>query len=819
MIDHNQNLAYPNQYSNACFHCGLPVPENQILKVTINGHDQLMCCAGCQAVASTIVENGLTDYYQYRNPDVIKKPQDIVPEIIKKNTIYDRANIRSKYIKQTRDGSDEITLMLEGLTCVACAWLIEKQLLKQVGIISIEVNYTSMIAQLKWNQSQIPLSQILTLIRQLGYIATPYEPRIQYKQQLLQRSQQLRRIGITAVLAMQIMIISVALYFGHYTGMDENWKVFFHKLGLLFTLPIIFYSANTFFKASWYQLRSFQAGMDVPVCLGLSLAFISSIWTLITGNGDVYYDSIAMFVFLLLIARYFMHSSILTASHSVERLAANTPLWASRLTQHSVSAIGESVTAEELLPGDWVRVLANDVIPADGIVVSGNSSINQSMISGESKPVQVSSNDQVLAGSVNNNSPLIIKVTASGKNTVYSAIEKMTKQGLAQQISNLPLIDLIARWFVCAILIIAISVAVYWWYTAPEHWLATTVAVLVVSCPCALSLSVPCAYAATTSNLIDNGLMLTNTAAIERLSSISHVIFDKTGTLTSDTLKVSAIQSYGKASTREALRLAASMEINTDHPLAKAICAENKQPLYESENWTYETAQGISARINATDYFIGSAKYIQQKTGLLDEIDNPDSIVLMANQNELLARFEFKQDLRDGVYELIEYFKSNNKSITMLTGDTAGPANSLANEVGIEDVYSECKPEDKLRIVKTMQAEQNACVLMIGDGINDSPVLAAANVSIAVAGASPLAITGADVVMAQPGLGSIISLLKHAKMTAKIIRQNISWAVGYNLVAIPFAASGLVTPLLAAIGMSLSSIIVVLNAQRLRKNK
>ena len=816
MIDHNQNLAKVNQYSSACFHCGLSVPENSNFSVNILGEQQPMCCPGCQAVAQAIVENGLIDYYKYRDPKVAKKPLDLVPDAIKKDNIYDRASIRNRYVKSSTDDGDQVTLMLEGLTCVACAWLIEKQLQKQPGIVSIEVNYTSMIAKLTWHQNQIPLSKILTLIRQLGYIATPYEPRIQYKQQLDQRSQQIRRIGITGILAMQVMIISVALYFGDYTGMDESWKQFFQKLGLLFTLPIIFYSASNFFRASIYQLRSLQPGMDVPVCLGLSLAFMASIWTLISGSGDVYYDSIAMFVFLLLVARYFMHSSILAASHSIERLAANTPLMASRLSEHSISAMAESVTAEELCPGDWVRVLAGNVIPADGIIESGSSSINLAMMSGESKPIQVTNNDKVLAGSVNVSKPLIIKVTASGQNTVYSAIEKMTKQGLAQRSSDLPLIDLIARWFVSAILLVAFAVAVYWWNRAPDQWLPITVAVLVVSCPCALSLSVPSAYAATTSKLIESGLMLTHSQAIERLNHITHVIFDKTGTLTSDTLGVGDVKTFTGLSRQEVLKIAASLEINSQHPLAKAIVQENKKTLFMVQDWSDETTQGISATINSKRYYIGSAKFIHIKTGLKLDGINFDSGALLADGNSIIASFEFKQNLREGVYELIDYFKSKNKPVIMLTGDRPAPADDLANQLGIDKVYSECMPQDKLDIVEAMQNKQNASILMIGDGINDSPVLAVADVSIAVAGASPLAVSGADIVMAQPDLKSVMTLDRYAIKTSKIIRQNITWAVGYNLLAIPFAASGLITPLLAAIGMSLSSIIVVLNAQRLR---
>lgn len=815
-MSHHTNKATAPAQMDTCFHCGFTVPGNMGLWVKINGDSQPACCAGCQAVAQTIVDNGLSDYYRYRDPKAAIKPQDLRPESIKKNSIYDRENIRTRYVKQSSDGTDEITLMLEGLTCVACAWLIEKQLGKLPGVLSIEINYTSMIAQLNWDQNQIPLSKILTLIREIGYIATPYEPRIQYKQQLLQRSQQIRRIGITAALAMQVMIISVALYFGHYTGMEETWKEFFHKLGLLFTLPIIFYSAQGFFKASFHQLRSLQPGMDVPVCLGLSLAFIASLWTLISGSGDVYFDSIAMFVFLLLVARYFMHSSILAASHSIERLAANTPLWASRLTGHSVSALSETVTAEELSPGDWVRVLAGNVIPADGIVQNGSSTINQAMISGESRPIVVGKDDKVLAGSVNNDSPLVIKVTASGQNTVYSAIEKMTKHGLAQQASDLPLIDLIARWFVTVILLVAGAVAVYWWYISPDRWLSTTVAVLVVSCPCALSLSVPSAYAAATSKLIENGFMLTDARAVERLTKVTHVIFDKTGTLTSDTLRLESVTTFDELNSWEAVRLAASLEINSDHPLAKALLSANKMPLFKTENWRYKTAQGICATVNGCDYFIGSAKFIEKRTGLNMNSERLDYDVLLAAQDCVIAGFKFRQNLRVGVYRLIDYFKAHDKPVMMLTGDRPGPANGLAGELAINNVYSECTPENKLKIVKQLQEQQHANILMIGDGINDSPVLAAADVSIAVAGASPLAVSGADIVMAQPGLESIINLDRISKLTSKIIRQNITWAVGYNLLAIPFAASGYITPLFAAAGMSLSSIIVVLNAQRVR---
>ncbi len=816
MINHMKNVSSQATVQQACFHCGLPVIEVEKYEVVINGEPQQMCCAGCQAVAQTILDNHLEDFYHYRDSDRAQRPSEIIPSALIKDDVYDRPNVRPRYVRAISKQLDEITLMLDGLTCAACAWLIEKQLGKQPGIESVEVNYSSMLAKVKWQHELIELSQILKCIRDIGYLATPYEPRIQYKQLLSQQTQQIKRIGITAALGMQVMIISVALYFGHFYGMDDDWKLLFQRLGLLLILPIFFYSAQPFFKASITQLRNFQPGMDVPVCLGLSLAFIASVWTIISGQGEVYFDSITMFVFLLLVARYFMHNSLLTASHSIERLAANTPLSAPRLIEHSISSMAESVTAEELKPGDWIRVLAGHVIPADGIVINGNSTVNQAVISGESKPIKVSENSEVIAGSVNNNSPLIIKVTASGENTVFSAIERLAKQSLATQSADLPLIDYIARWFVVVVLLIATTVAVYWWNTNPQLWLTVTIAVLVISCPCALSLSVPTAHASTNSKLIAQGLLATTTEAVEKLAKVDHILLDKTGTLTHDNLHLQWVKTTTDLTEAEVLRLAASMEVNSDHVLAKSILDKNQQALYQLSDWQYFPGFGVSATINSNQYFLGSAELISKNTGIDPDQNESDTVIFLADSNELLAEFYFSHSLREGVIDLIDYLKQLGLPTLMLTGDSHGPAKELARQLGIEKFYSDCKPQDKLNIVKDLQ-QQSTKVLMIGDGINDSPVLAAADVSIAVAGATPSAVSGADIVMVNPSLAVLRDLHQTAIKTTKIIRQNISWAIGYNLLAIPFAASGFINPLFAAIGMSISSIIVVLNAQRLRR--
>ena len=816
MNNHIKNIDKKLSQTETCFHCGLPVIEHGKFELIINGQTEQMCCAGCQAVAQTIFENGLEDFYNHRDFSRSQRPTELIPAALTKEEIYNRSSVRPRYVRSVSKQIDEITLMLDGLTCAACAWLIEKQVSKLPGIEGVEVNYSSLLAKVKWQHNQIELSQILKSIREIGYLATPYEPRIQYQQLLQQQTQQLKRIGVTAALGMQIMIISVALYFGHFSGIEDTWKILFQRLGLLLTLPIMFYSAVPFFKASATQIKHLQPGMDVPVCLGLTLAFLASVWTIVSGRGEVYFDSITMFVFLLLVARYFMHNSLLNASHSIERLATNTPLSAARLTENSVSSMAESVSAEELKPDDWIRVLAGHVIPADGVVIHGNSTVNQAVISGESTPIKVTENSKVIAASVNNDGPLIIKVTASGEHTVFSAIEKLAKQSLSTQSIDIPLIDFIARWFVVTVLTLASIVAVYWWNTHPEQWLTVTIAVLVITCPCALSLSVPTAYACANSNMMSKGLLLTRTNAIEQLTKIDHLVLDKTGTLTNDKLSVDTINIHGNITEIKALKLAASMEINSDHVLARAILEQNNQPLYTVQKWTNHTGLGVSAVIDKTQYYLGSAEFISQFV-CIDKInDHSNSIVVLADSKRLLATFLFSHSLRSGVSDLVDYAKQQELSILMLTGDSEGPARELAEQLDIGKVYFDCKPEDKLKIVEELQ-QQSAKVLMIGDGINDSPVLAKADVSIAVAGATPLAVSGADIVMVNPSLAAISDLHLFANQTSRIIRQNISWAIGYNLLAIPFAASGFINPLFAAIGMSLSSIIVVLNAQRLRR--
>jgi Cu2+-exporting ATPase len=810
-----------------CFHCGLPNPAGTNYQLTIScitdKTPKQFCCPGCVAVAKVIIDAGLQNYYAYRDADkkIGTSPEDLIPEALRNTAIYDNSSIRQQYVRNLGDDLDEITLMLDGLTCAACVWLIDHHLLKQDGIVDIDTNLSNLTTVIRWNPALITVSEILTQIHSIGYGASPYEPRVQYQKLLSQRKQQLKRLGITAALGMQIMVISVGLYFAAFSGIDPQWQELLHKAGLLFCLPIMLYSARPFFSASMQQLKTHRLGMDTPVTLGLSLAFLASIWAVISNRGEVYFDSIAMFVLFLLLARYTVHNSRLLAAQSIERLAQHIPLTAMRMQQKSHHAEHEIISAKELVPKDWVRVLPGHTLPADGIIRAGNSKLNQAVISGESKPIAIMAGDSVIAGSINIEQPLVIEVTASNEQTVLSGIEALAQQSMMNKNEPSILLHYIARWFAIGVLSLASLVAIYWWIYDPTLWLDITISVLVVSCPCALSLASPTALAIANNRLISKGLLLANSAAIEQLPKVTHVIFDKTGTLTQSNLTVSNSRLITKTNVPESsddlLQIAASLTVNSEHPLASAITAHNQRALLTTTDWHNTVGAGLSGVIDGKNYFLGSADFIRKKLGTDIAIKLPDTAhTILATKQAVLVIFEFENTLRTGVQETIDYFLSQQKQVIMLTGDAELPARHLAKQLGIDMVYANCKPEKKLEIVSQLQVKKDNSLLMVGDGINDSPVLAHCDVSVAVEGAAPLAVSGADIVMVGADLAEITELHKLSIKTQRIIKQNLSWALGYNLLAIPFAASGYIQPLFAAIGMSLSSLVVLLNARRLK---
>jgi len=805
---------------SGCFHCGLPVPEGTLYKVSIQGAERAMCCPGCQAVAEAIVDGGMEDYYQYRT-EPAEQGRELVPEFLQQSLAYDLDAVQDSFVRHhDSDEGDlrEADLILEGITCAACIWLNERHIAALAGVKSVAVNYSTHRARIEWNNDQIRLSNILEAITRIGYLAHPYDPGRQ--QQLLEdeRKQQLRRLGLAGVLGMQVMMIAVALYLGDYFGMEERFEKFFYWISLGLTLPVMLYSAQPFFRTAIRDIKHGQAGMDVPVSIGISVAFAGSIWSTFNGHGEVYYDSVVMFVFFLLTGRYFELVARKKSSESADALVHGVPAVATRVDSNGDESL---VTVAELALGDIVRVKPGDTFPADGVVIEGRSSVDESLLTGESMPVPVTIDGQVVGGSINVESPLLVKLERIGQDTVLSGVLRLLERAQTEKPTITQLADKTAAWFVLAVLILASSVAAYWWDEGITTWLPVTIAVLVVTCPCALSLATPTAVTAATSRLTSQGLLTTRGHALETLAKANHFIFDKTGTLTEGKLELMAVETISTASENDCRQWAAALEASSEHPVARALCNAAQNVASAASHIVNTPGAGLSGDIDGKTFFIGTPTYIADKTGhivpekqlrLLRE--DGHTVVVLADENECHALFALGDRLREDAVALITQLKSSGHEVILLSGDHTDAVKRVAEQVGIEHWQAECLPTDKLEFVKQRQA-QGAIVAMVGDGINDAPVLAAAQVSIAMASGTQLAAASADMLLLSSELTAISVGKNTAQRMLSIIRQNLSWAVTYNMLALPAAALGYVAPWMAAIGMSASSLIVVGNALRL----
>ncbi len=821
--------------SQSCFHCGLPVPEQLDITVDYQGQSKAMCCYGCQAVAQAIIDSGMDDFYKYRtsNPE---KPNEIIPEFLQQLKAYDTVNIQNKFVHEVYDPNTrnadstnllEASLILEGITCAACVWLNEKHLNALHGVISADINYSNHRARVRWDNSKIQLSEILESISRIGYLAHPYDPEQHQRILEKERKQQIKRLGLSGLLGMQIMIFAVAMYTGDWWGMEQGFKQSFRWISLALTIPILIYASSTFFKSAWRDLSNKRVGMDVPVSLGIAIAFSASLFHTVTGSGEVYFDSVAMFTFFLLSARYFEIGARKQTSEATEALLNLKPAIATRLIDYHCEDNAdtdlenqENVAVSELNTGDYLLVRPGEVIPADSIISSGSSGINESLITGESLPVFKKEKDKVIGGSTNTENPIIIRVTRLGEESVLSSIQRLIDDAQNTKPEIARLADKIASWFVSVLLTIAAMVAYYWYSVDPEQWLAITIATLVVSCPCALSLATPTAITAASGQLAKIGLLPKRAHALETLAHASDFVFDKTGTLTEGKIQLEKTIVNDESLDKDfVLSVAASLEAQSEHPIGKAILDKNRQPLLAVEHLRHSTGFGIRGIINNTEWFIGNKSFIHKHSNISEQnASSHNSKIYLATQQQLVATFILSDSIRSEAEALIEKLKQHNKQTHLMSGDNEQSACSISQQLGIQHCRANLKPEDKLEQVKALQ-QQGAIVVMTGDGVNDAPVLAGADLSIAMGKGTQLAAASADMILISNNVEHIYHGYLIAIKTLRIIKQNLSWALLYNITAIPAAAMGYVDPWLAAIGMSTSSLVVVLNALRLNRIK
>jgi Cu2+-exporting ATPase len=796
-----------------CYHCGLPVPPGSDYRVEIEGEARAMCCHGCQAVAQAIVDSGLTSFYKHRETRS-RRPEDLVPEALRRMELYDQPALQQSFVQQDDEHTRTASLILEGITCAACVWLNERHVNALPGVLDFSVNYSTHRARLKWDDRKIHLSDVLKSITEIGYVAHPFDPGRQEAVHKKEKAAALRRLAVAGLGAMQVMMLAVAMYAGDYYGMDEQIKTFMRWVSMLLTLPVVVYSGASFFRTAWHDLRRRQLSMDVPVSLAIGGAFVASVWSTVFHGPEVYFDSVCMFAFFLLTSRYLEMGARHRAGEAAEALVKLLPATATRL-----DATGQQLVAvSELRPGDRVLVRPGETIPADGVVREGRSSVDESLLTGESLPRPRGIGDELVGGSVNVESPLELTVEKVGQDTLVSAIVRLLDRAQAEKPRLARLADHVAGWFVGALLLIAAAVAIGWSVYAPEHAFAVTLSVLVVTCPCALSLATPTAVTAASGALTRLGLLNTRGHALETLAQVDHILFDKTGTLTRGMLQLTSTEVLDPSRIDEGrcLQLAAALESGSEHPVGKAISAHIAD-VPQVTDLVALPGHGMEGIVDGRLYRVGNPAYV----AALADVDVPvgdasaATQVLLGDEQGVLARFALNDELRSDAREAIEALQQLGLTVEILSGDSAGAVTRVAGELNIVQARHSLRPDDKLARVRELQAEGHT-VAMVGDGVNDAPVLAGANVSIAMGQGAQLAHASADMVVLSERLATLPAGVRKSRDTRRIIKQNLGWALLYNSSALPLAAAGMVAPWMAAIGMSASSLVVVFNALRLK---
>jgi Cu2+-exporting ATPase len=803
-----------------CYHCGLPLEQGgQRWQVSIAGQPRSMCCPGCAAVAQTIVDLGQQDYYLNRSAfaERAEGAQLVPPEL----ALYDNAD--------PRFASDadccEATLAVEGIRCAACVWLVEQRLARLPGVQSATLNVATERLQVRWERAACTPGDILAALRKIGYNAYPYDV-ARHGEQLRRSARTLgRQLFVAGLSMMQVMMYVAPAYLSNDDGtLDASMASLMRWASLLLTVPAIVYSALPFFTGAWTSLKARSLGMDVPVALGILAAFGASVVATMRGSGEVYFDSVTMFIFLLLASRYYELRARRQAAAALERLQHALPASAHHLPDYPASRASVLVAAGALAQGDVMLVKPGEAVAADCVIVDGASSFDLSLLTGESAPQPRAAGDAVQGGAINARSAVLARVTRPAAESTLADLVRLVERAGQQKPMLAQWADQLAAWFVGALLLFALACLGYWLlHDAARAW-PIAIAVLVVSCPCALSLATPCALAAAGDSLLRRGVLAVGPHTLETLRRSTHVIFDKTGTLTEGRPALQHVRALASVPAQACLRIAAALEQGSAHPLARAII-DAAGASARAERMEEVPGMGLEGWVDGRPYRLGNAAFVSDFAPMdgdttaahaSDAAGCASTVLYLATPGQLLARLLLEDALRPDAQATVDYFRRAGKQLVVLSGDDDALTKRVAATLGIADASGACLPADKLARVQQLQAG-GAVVAMIGDGINDAAVLSAADVSFAMGAGAALAQAHADAVLLSGRLGAVADAARVAARTMAVIRQNLAWAMLYNLIAIPAAALGWLNPWLSGAGMALSSAVVVANALRLRR--
>lgn len=805
------------ELSDLCFHCGLPVDDTDAFTADLGGEPRHFCCHGCQSVAETIYASGLQGFYNKTSRDEAMAPP---PEVAAELGAYDLDEVQADYVDALTP-QRSIQLLVEGIHCAACVWLIENALRKQRGVLDAEVNLTAKRLKLKWDNETITLSQLLQILADIGYAAVPFDPETAEGALVKRHRGLLYRMAFAGFAMMNMMWISIALYSGADQGDFRQW---FHWIGFIIATPTLLYSGYPFIRNALTGLRRRYLTMDLPIAIGASSTYLYSCYVTFSGSvtGQVYFDTVVNFLFVILVGRYLEAISRRQAMSATQRMLELQPKLANLVEGHNTRV----VPIRSVMVGDILLVKPGDSVPVDGRIIDGDSAVDESMLTGESLPVAKQAGDSVVAGSINGEGAFRVKAEQVLRQTALARIVAIMDEAQASKAPIQGLADRIVPWFVLITLTLAAITFIYWQQFDFETALLAATSVLVVTCPCAFGLATPMSVAVATGVGANRGVLVKQGIALETLSRVNHFVFDKTGTLTEGKLRVTLVETYGDKSEQALLQLAASVEQHSEHGVASAICqAARERDIKPIANSNFKSApgRGVTAEVAGQTIHVGTRAWLEtmairladkQQEMLSEQEQQGVSCVLLAVNGQVEGMLGLVDTLRDEAVDTVQTLLAAGMKVSVLSGDRRAVVDAVTAPLGRVSRQAEVLPKDKSDVIRRLQTEGD-CVAMVGDGVNDAPALIQADVGIAIASGTDVSVESADVVLSQQSLQKVADARALAARSLRTIRQNIVLSISYNVIMVPLAMMALVSPLVAAITMPLSSLLVIGNAARI----
>lgn len=786
-----------------CTHCHLEFDDS----VMIKEGDKYFCCSGCQGVYHLLSDEGLESFYDKAGSTTLSPPTHQLDD----SSIFDSESFKDKYIKIDDDGFNQVSLIIEGIHCSACVWLNEKALHKMDGVIEADINFTNNKATITWADNVVKLSQIIEMIRSIGYNAFAYDSSSQEDHANKERKSYYLKMAVAIFASMNIMWIAVAQYAGYFTGITQEVKTILNIAEGILATPVLFYSGWVFFRGAYYGLKTKTVNMDLLVATGASLTYIYSIYITVAQEGEAYFDSVSMIITFVLIGKFLEILSKKNVADALDIIGKNIATEVKVYRDNSIIL----TKLDDIVVGDIIVVASGERVLLDGEIIKGNGSFDESSLTGESEPINKFIGDSVISGTVSIDADIHFRTTKDFEHSTLSNLVTLLESAINKKPKIQQMANRLSEHFSSVILVLSFVTFIVWWIW--PHSFETSfmvgISVIVIACPCALALATPVATLVGLSLGASRGILFKEAAQLETMAKVDTLVLDKTGTLTVGRPQVVKEHIYEDFS-KELLYSLVSL---SNHPISKGIKSYidiEDEVMKSFDNYTQVPGSGIEANVDDINILGGNHKLLE-KNGIEYNFDSLNTLFYFVINEKVVAIYELNDEVKENAKEIISNIKKKNIDVVILTGDNEKIAHRVANEVGIENVYSGQSPEDKSNYISRLH-DKGAKVVMVGDGINDILALARADISIVMGSGSDIAIDVGDVVLLDDSLNSLGDAFKISNTTYFLIKENLGISLVYNAITIPLAMAGYVIPLVAAISMSVSSLLVVGNSIRIK---